>query len=224
VARAGAARGSGRQGLTPSTGRRAGTGPSGHPAAVSTALLAYRPPTPTGALPLVRRADVSAPVWTGMLLDGTLRPLWDGVAVLAGHVVTPALRLSALEDLVPHRGVVGRSAAVWVHGGGTRPDKVAVLVRPGSRRPDPHPVRRAAQGPLPDEDVLDLGTGRVTTVQRTGLDVARYTAHDDEAARLLSMLLPLGFDPEAAAAALGRLPGERGVQRARERLATLRRG
>ena len=186
---------------------------------VSNALLRYRATT-VEVDPLVRRCELSAAEWTGMLLDRARLPIWDGVAVLMGHEVTPRLRLAALSDLVPQRGVVGRAAAAWVHAGGPRPTSVDVLVPPGVRRPDPHPLRRAAEGPLPAEDVLDLGTGRVTTVQRTGLDVARFAAPGD-AVRLLVGLLPLGFDPHAALAGMSDLRGGRGVQRARTLLAAL---
>ena len=186
---------------------------------MSTALLAYRPAVADRS-PLVRHEDVPGPLWTGMLLDGALLPLWHGVAVRAGVDVTPALRLAAIRRLVPHRGVVGRSAAAWVHAGGPHPDHVEVVVPVGVRRVDPHPARRAAEGPLPDEDVLDLGTGRVTTVQRTGLDVARY-ASPDQAVRRLVGLLTVGFDPAAALVALEDLPGERGILRARALLLPL---
>jgi len=190
-----------------------------HAAAVSTALLAYRPPAVDDA-PLIRRGDVAAAVWTGMLLDRALVPLWEGVAVCAGHEVTAAVRLAALADLVPQRGVVGREAAAWVHAGGRRPAKVDVLVPAGVRRTDPHPLRRAAEGPLPDEDVLSLPAGRVTTVQRTAVDVARYAA-PDEAVRLLVALLPLGFDPHAGLATLDDMRGERGIQHARDLIGSL---
>ncbi|HEY0118336.1 MAG TPA: hypothetical protein VGC04_06130 [Cellulomonas sp.] len=180
---------------------------------MSTALLAYRP-TGADCSPLVRREEVPGPVWTGMVLDGALVPLWDGVAVRAGVEVTPAIRLAAVGGLVPRRGVVGRASAAWVHAGGPRPDRVDVLVPVGARRTDPHPARRAAEGPLPDEDVLDLGPGRVTTVQRTGLDVARY-APAEEAMGRLAGLIAVGFEPGTALAALDRLRGERGTLRAR---------
>ena len=100
------------------------------------------------------------------------------------------------------------------------PDRVDVLVPIGVRRVDPHPARRAAEGPLPAQDVLHLGAGRVTTVQRTGLDVARYTAQDEAGGRLTA-LLGVGFDPQAALAALDALPGERGILRARSLLTAL---
>lgn len=193
--------------------RGARTGGRGMLPPVSNALLRYRAPA-VEVRPLVRRRDLSAADWTGMLLDRARLPLWEGVAVCAGHEVTADLRLAALSDLVPQRAVVGRAAAAWVHAGGPRPTKVDVLVPPGVRRPDPHPLRRVGEGPLPDVDVLTLGPGRVTTVQRTGLDVARYAAADD-AVRLLVGLLPRGLDPHEALTTLTGLPGGRGVQRAR---------
>lgn len=186
-------------------------------------LSAYRPAVAEERVPLLRRDHLPPAAWTGMLLDGAIVPLWGGVAICAGHETTAALRLAALSPLVPRRGVVGRAAAAWVHAGGAPPDKVDVVVPPGVRRANPHPRRRAAEGPLPDDEVLDLGTGRVTTVLRTGLDVARYLTPED-AGPLLVRLLAVGFDPDRALAALDAVPGERGVLRARAVLGSVGRG
>jgi len=186
---------------------------------VPTTLLAYRP-APVAASPLVRRADVGPLTWTGMHLDGLLEPLWGDVAVLTGVTVTAELRLAALAPLVPVRGVVGRATAAWVHAGGAAPAKVDVLVRPHARRTDPHLSRRACEAPLPVHEVLVLGGRRVTTVQRTGLDVARFVA-GAEARGLVVRLLACGFDPAAALVELDRMPGERSIRSARALLAAL---
>ncbi len=186
---------------------------------MSASLLAYRP-DPVVLPDLVRRDELDPLTWTGMLRDGALVHLWHDAAMRADVRPTPALRLAALGSVVPRRGVVGRAAAVWVHAGGPAPARIDVLVSTGRRRTDPHPLRRAVEARLPDEDVMALGDGHVTTVQRTGVDLARW-AEPEEAHRLLVGLLPHGFDPDAALASLDVLPGERNVRRARAVLGRL---
>lgn len=189
---------------------------------VSSSLLAFRARRPEPAV-LLRRGDVDPLTWAGMFRDGLLRPLWVDVAVRSGAPVTPRVRLAAIGQLAPPRAVVARAAAAWVHAGGAVPAVVDVLVASRGRRADPHPLRRACEGSLAAADVVDLPEGRVTSVQRTGLDVARFVV-PDEAARLLPALLPLGFDPAEALDALDALAGCRGSRRARALLAALRRG
>ena len=188
---------------------------------MSSSLLPYRPSSAALA-PLVRRDDVGPLAGAGMLRDGVLRPLWHGVAVREGVEVTPGLRLAAVAHLVPERAVVARAAAAWVFAGGPPPAFVDVLVRPGARRTDPPPERRPCEGPLSPDDVLVCGAGRVTTLQRTGLDVARYVPAET-ARSLLAMLEHRGFDADLALESLGALTGERGTQRARTLLEELRR-
>lgn len=186
---------------------------------MSAALRAYRPDR-TVLPPLVRRHQLDPLTWTGMLRDGALVHVWQDAALRADVRVTPELRLAALGAVVPPRGVVGRTAALWVHAGGPAPERVDVLVGTGRRRTDPHPLRRAVEARLPGEDVVTLGPGRVTTVQRTGIDVARW-APPEQARGMLASLLPHGFDRDAALAALDALPGERNVRRARAVLTAL---
>ena len=155
-----------------------------------------------------------------MCRDGVLEQLWGEVAAAGGLDVSPAMRLAALEEVVPVRGVVGRGSAAWVHLGGPPPVRVEVLVPPRGRRTDPDSWRVSAEAPLPPDDVLTLGSGRVTTVQRTGLDVARWLPVD-EAFRLLVALSSIGFDPAVAGARLEEASGGRGVRQARELLGRL---
>ena len=186
---------------------------------MSRLLLPYRP-APSPPVGLVRRESTSPLAWVGMQLEGCAVPLWGDVAAPAGTPVTPTTRLSALLDVVPGRGVVGRLAAVWVHAGGPPPQVLVVLVPPRARHIDPHPGRVSAETDLPACDVQRMGPGRVTTVQRTGLDVARWCP-PHEVARALALLVPLGFDPAAAVRSLTDCPGGRGVRRARAALAEL---
>lgn len=182
-------------------------------------LLPYRP-TPPSPVQLVRRRSTSPLAWVGMRLEGSVVPLWGDVAAPAGTPVTPQMRLSALLDVVPPRGVVGRLAAVWVHAGGPPPQVLVVLVPPRARHTDPHPGRVSAEADLPAGDVQRMGPGRVTTVQRTGLDVARWCT-PPEVAEALELLVPIGFDPAAAVRSLTACAGGRGVRQARTALAAL---
>jgi hypothetical protein len=157
---------------------------------------------------------VVAAAWFGLLRDGVVRLVWGDVAIAADLADTPELRAVALASLVPARGVVGRRAAAWVHTGSFPPARVDVLVRTGGRRTDPHPGRIAAEATLPPHDVARLGTVRVTTVQRTGADLARMLPID-EAVPMLRGLREVGFDPERALRHLEELSGQRGVRQAR---------
>jgi hypothetical protein len=155
-----------------------------------------------------------------MLLDGITRRVRDDLTVPADVVVSPELRIAALAALVPARCVVGRQAALWVHTGAHEPLRVAVLVGPRVRRPDPHPGRTTHECELADADVVTLGDVRVTSVQRTGLDLARWFP-GDEALALLAPLCDQGFDAASALLALGPLGGYGGVRDARSTLARL---
>ncbi len=168
----------------------------------------------------VSRADVGAAAWFGLLRDGVVRTVWGEVAIAADLTDTPEVRAVALAPLVPARGVVGRRAAAWVHTGVFPPVRVDVLVRTGARRTDPHPERLAAEADLPPHDVILVGRVRVTTVQRTGADLARMLPCD-EAVPLLRGLREVGFDAERALEELVELRGQRGVRQARCTLQSL---
>jgi len=172
---------------------------------------------------LIRREDIAPADWTGMLRDGALTLVWHGVAIRAGHRITMPVRLAAMAPLVPRRGVNGRASAAWVYAGGPLPDKVDVVVPPGARHTDPHPRRRTVEAALPAAEVHDVpACGRITTVQRTGLDVARY-APREVTLRLLVGLWRRGFEPDAALDTLDAMVGARGVRQAREAIRTLTR-
>ena len=139
---------------------------------MSTRLDEFRTTVPV--LPrTVSRDDVGAAAWFGLLRDGVVRVVWGDVAIAADLPDTPELRAVALAPLVPARGVIGRRTAAWVHTGRYPPVRVEVLVRTGERRTDPHPARVAAEATLSPSDVVRVGTHRATSVQRTGVDIAR---------------------------------------------------
>ncbi|RHA41649.1 hypothetical protein [Cellulomonas rhizosphaerae] len=181
-------------------------------------LAAYRP-RPAVVPPLVvHRSAVPASAWHGQLRDGALRLVWGDVAVAADVVSTPELRALALAELVPARAVVGRGSALWVHAGRPEPERVEVLVGRRGRHTAPHPRRVSAEAELAPEDVVRVAGVRVTSVQRTGTDLARWLPSRD-AVPLVAALVPLGFDPERALTDLGGLRGQRHVRTAQHTLA-----
>ncbi|MBB2921836.1 hypothetical protein [Cellulomonas cellasea] len=178
-------------------------------------------PRPAPPLPLeLRPSDVGPLTHRTLVRDGVATVVWGDLAVPADVPVGPRLRAAAFRGLVPARAVVGRRSAVWVHTGEHAPRRVDVLVGPRSRRPDPHPCRTTHECALPETDVVDLGGVRVTTVQRTGLDVARWFP-TEEASTLLGSLLRAGFDPVRARADLARLHGYAGTLAAADLLVSL---
>ncbi len=190
-----------------------------------------RPPVPP-ADDATSPAVVGAVAFDALLRDGHALRVWGELAVTAGVAVSAEHRAAALGALVPSRAVLGRRTAAWVHTGGSAPSRAEVIVGPRRRRPDPHPLRVTHECALDPQDVVVVAGVRVTTVQRTGLDVARWTS-PDTARRVLLRLCSAGFDPAAALRALDALPGHAGVRDARSTLArvaslsdepTLRRG
>lgn len=178
-----------------------------------------RPPSPEPPVRVL--PDLLGPVaYQAMLLDGITRRVRDDLTIPADVAATPELRIASLAALVPSRCVVGRQAALWVHTGAHEPLRVAVLVGPRVRRPDPHPGRTTHECELADADVLTLGEARVTSVQRTGVDLARWFP-GDEALALLAPLCDEGFDAASALLALDPLGGYAGVRDARATLARL---
>jgi hypothetical protein len=186
---------------------------------VSTRLDAYRAVPPV--LPhTVSREEIGAAAWFGLLRDGVVRLVWGDLAIAADLSETPAVRALALAPLVPSRGVIGRRTAAWVHTGRFPPVRVEVLVRTGGRRTDPHPARVAAEAQLAPQDVVRIGGHSATSVQRTGIDLARMLPAA-EAVPLLHALQDIGLDPARALASLAAFRGQRGVRQAQSTLRDL---
>ncbi|GEL97129.1 hypothetical protein [Cellulomonas terrae] len=179
---------------------------------MSTRLDEFRATAPS--LPCtVSRDEVGAAAWFGLLRDGVVRVVWGDVAIPADLTDTPELRAIAVAPLVPARGVIGRRSAAWVHTGRYPPVRVEVLVRTGGRRTDPHPSRVAVEATLSATDVVHVGAHRATSVERTGIDIAR-TLPAPQAVPALRALQDVGFDPARALDRLDGFRGHRGVRRA----------
>jgi hypothetical protein len=183
-------------------------------------LAPYRPRSPARPPAVVHRAAIPASAWHGQLRDGALLHVWGDVAVAADTAPDARLRAQAVAALVPPRAVVGRRTALWVHVGRPAPERLEVLVGRGCRHTSPHPLRVSAEAELGPADVERIAAIRVTTVQRTGTDLARWLP-PDLALPLVASLLPAGFDVERARHELALLRGQRNVSQARRTLAVL---
>ncbi|HEY8719293.1 hypothetical protein [Pengzhenrongella sp.] len=178
--------------------------------------LAWMSQAPCAVPEQLRAVEFGAISWQAMILDGVARHVWGGLAIAADLTETPDIRASAVHDLVPPRGVVGRAAAAWVHAGGPLPGRIEVIVAPRARRPDPHPLRVPHESALTASDVVVVGPLRVTSVARTALDVARWSGPDDSGQLLESLVRCAGLDATHALGLLDALPGHPKTRAARE--------
>ena len=162
---------------------------------------------------LVRRDATSSAAWAGMMRDGVLVALTDGVAVTGDEPAGEGDRALALSPALPRHGVLGRDSAAWVHTGTRPPARACVLVPVGVRRPAPRPDRTCAEAVFGPSDVLLVAGTAVTTPERTAEDVARWLPPQDAVARLVE-LAALGLDLRAVRRRLDALAGRRHVRRA----------
>lgn len=150
-------------------------------------------------------------------MDRGVREIWPGVLVAADVPVGVGERLAAVSAELPRDAVLIRRAAVWAHTGTDRPDVVDVVQRTRHRS---RPKVAVHADRLLAADVLVVGTGRVTTVGRTAVDVARW-APTDRLETWLCALVGAGLTRGAVDEALARAAGLIGVIRARAILAGL---
>jgi hypothetical protein len=184
-----------------------------------TTALAWLTPADVSVPAVLRCAELGTPAWNALIRDDVLRPVWGDLAVPADREITAAERARSLLPHVPARAVVGRMTAAWVHTGLEPPVTLDLLVAPGRRRLSPDPGRRTHECPLPEDDLTLLSGIRLTTVQRTGLDLARWELGRGRSALIaLDGLLGTGFDAHEALMALEEISGQRGLCDARRHL------
>jgi len=151
--------------------------------------------------------------WAGMLRDGVLLAVTDGVAVTGPRPPDRDDRARAVSSALPRHGVVGRDSAAWVHSGRRTPARTCVLVPVGVRRPEPRADRWCAETTFDDDDVVVLDGVPVTSLERTAVDVARWY-DPDTAVALLADLTTAGLDLTAVRRRLMALAGRPHVRRA----------
>ena len=181
------------------------------------AWLWPEPPAPE----VLVASELGPIVFQALILEGVVRRVRGDVAIPVDVRETPTIRALAAQHLVPRRAVVGRAAAVWVHTGGPPPARIDVLVAPAARRPDPHSERATHECTLPPSDVVVVGPLRVTSVERTAVDVGRWSPPALATPLVRRLATVAGLDARGAGRRLAALAGQRGVQNARGVLAAV---
>lgn len=129
-----------------------------------------------------------------LVTDGVLVPVVLGAHVLRGRPVTRAVKVAALEALLPphllHRGVLGRLSAAWFYACARPPTSLPVLL---------DKLRRTTMSPVPEGitlhqvtlggyDLHEAGPVRVTTPLRTAVDLALHVPEREGAAALQTLM------------------------------------
>lgn len=169
-------------------------------------------------------ADAEAAGWTRegvrtLVRQGDIREIVHGAYVSTDVPDTFGLRAAGLSRLVPPRAVICRRSAAWLYGVdvmalGAHVDvpPVEFLVPAGTAA-----VRRAGaigySAVLADHEVTEIDGLRVTTPQRTTLDLARWLPLLDGVPAVDAMLHHQLVSLEALHAGAARLRGYRNKQR-----------
>ncbi|QAY71122.1 hypothetical protein [Xylanimonas protaetiae] len=164
---------------------------------------------------LVRPSDVGGRVaWDVLVRDGALTVVGDDAAVPARAEVSAGTRAAVLRPRVPARTVVTGVTAAWVHCGGPMPQVLHLAHRPGTHRPAVWSFTTVWSCPGLVGDSLSLGGVRVTTPERTAVELALRLppAH---ALPLVLGLRSAGADLAAASRSLERRTRVAGRPRAR---------
>ena len=135
---------------------------------------------------------------TAACLDGLLAPIGEGF-MPADAVETPWMRARSLAPLVGERCAAVRASAAWVHGGiSAEPARHHVQRASAERVRPPRAARVVAHDVriLPS-DVVTIAGVRVSSPERTLVDLARSRDDDDRAAARVWA----DADPDVAAAA-----------------------
>lgn len=113
-------------------------------------------------------------------LDGELFAIDDGWAPV-DEPDLPAFRAAVIALRMPRPLVIERMSAAWVHGGLLVPPEVAQFCVPHSARIAAIGDRRATvrEVKIDDDEIVEFGGIRCTSVERTGFDLLRDPGSDD---------------------------------------------
>lgn len=162
-------------------------------------LLDARPsPRPSVVLP----EHVGGPAaWDTLVRDGALRVVRDRAAVPAGDAVDACLRASVLPKPARSGVVAGRTAA-WVHAGVPDGGTLDLAYATGRHRPEVWAGARVWQQPLLTSDVVEISGVRVTSPQRTVVDLALREDPGTAVELVRALVDACGVDLRAASRAL----------------------
>lgn len=158
---------------------------------------------------------------------GVVRRVLHGVYVAAQVPDTVEVRAACVARILPQHCVVCDRSAAWVHGvdmvrlaESTGPPTLDVVSQLG-HPPTDRPGLRGGKRTLAPQDVMELGSVRVTTPLRTACDVARLHGRSDAFAALNEFARLHGITRAELWSVLPRLVGARGVKQLRELAAYL---
>lgn len=147
------------------------------------------------------------------VLDGDLARVGDAFAPI-DLPIGPVERAAAIAPIVPRGLAVAELAAAWVWGAAATAGSPAILyARPrGTRPPSELPGAHVREVLLRADDLVVLGSTRVTSPLRTAVDLARLPPDAFDEFALQRLAREHGFGRTALLAAIAarpRLPGRR---------------
>lgn len=183
---------------------------------------------PPALAPVLTVADLPWAELQAARLDGDVYDLGDGFC-LVGELEGPAHRARAVLATRSRRLIAESTTAAWIWGAHAASARLRFAVTPDARaRPSPTTgitVREVVYSP---DDLAELDGFRVTTPQRTALDLARDDEIDDEVrnATVTRLAAIAGFGLDEAMAALrsrAGIPRQKEVEDRLRRVWTARR-
>ena len=154
-------------------------------------------------------------------LDGEVVALGEGFVPIDTPITARARAASLSPLLIDSRVVVADRSAAWVWGWGPAPNAVMTCVAITARIPSPDRSRLRTREVVIDNDehrMLDIV--RVTTPERTLLDLARHDSDPHVVDLLAAGIYEHGLTSEAIDLILARRPALSYVRLARSRLLT----
>jgi hypothetical protein len=165
---------------------------------------------------MAAKAGIGRSALERLLREGRIVRLLRGVYLGADVDPDRTLRARALSLVLGGRHLVVDRTAAWVHGGNrieTATDRGVPVDLHGRRR------HLGSDHPLGPDDVVNIGTVRVTSPLRTALDVARRLAPDRALAALDGMIRSGALEHRRLIEATGSLVGLAGAAQGRELIA-----
>ena len=159
----------------------------------------------------------------GLLTRGQLR--WHYEAVHPDIYLPKAGEAFLLTDATAawlwtgKRGVIGGSAAAFMHGAKWIEADTTVEIIVSNTRPRPGLIVRDER--IESDEIVYVGDVAVTSVARTALDLGRHLPRDEAVERLDALAAATGITPADVAPLFDRYRGARGMRRARQALALM---
>lgn len=155
-------------------------------------------------LPLiVPGSDIGPPAVLHQLVqERALEPVFDGHYLTGLLPESYRLRAHIAGHFMPNDTIVALDSAVWVYAGGNIPDRLSIVLKPGTKSPPYTSPLRIIRTDLEDGDIVTIDGVPVTSRERTVVDLARWFKTSD-AVSAIQKLAQHGADLHAAKAMIG---------------------